>query len=476
MLLPTLVVGRIAYSWRNIQLDDAMIYLRYTRNFREGKGLVFNPGERFNGLTSPLFAYMMAAGSFVVTYWQLLMIALATVLFLAAVIVFGLTFGSNRWESAFISVALASCTYFYATFGMETPMFLLMIALTLYASRMRSDYVLVAAALLVGTRPEGVFLAVPAVFEFLRHHRRLPRRTPVVLALLIGATPLVVNLVYYGELLPATSGAKLGQGDSGYWGSDNAFLKVDYLRAVFFSGSKAAVFLLVVLALAGVIAFGRDHVVRIACVFAASLGYFYWAFNLPNYHWYYAPFIALAVVFASNAVWRLGTPAFAAVRKRNWRMVALVPLVAISVFVCDRYLTLDAMGHHPAYEATGVWIRENTTPEMTVASVEIGNLAWYSERPYVDVLGLTNSKNAEFIADRDLYGWLSVYQPDVVVRNDPPSFWDVGIVVLEEAGAYAADPEFPYPGLSVVRKTGDLTDAEIVALINEVRGERGLMP
>lgn len=50
-------------SWlvRHFQMDDAFIYLRYVQNAIDGNGLVFNVGERFNGLTSPLYAYLLVA-------------------------------------------------------------------------------------------------------------------------------------------------------------------------------------------------------------------------------------------------------------------------------------------------------------------------------------------------------------------------------------------------------------------------------
>jgi len=56
--------------WRVIHLawtcDDAFISYRYAKHLVEGQGLVFNPGERVEGITNPLFtlllAGMMAAG------------------------------------------------------------------------------------------------------------------------------------------------------------------------------------------------------------------------------------------------------------------------------------------------------------------------------------------------------------------------------------------------------------------------------
>ena len=40
--------------------DDAFITARYVRNLLAGEGLVYNPGERVEGFTSPLWAASLA--------------------------------------------------------------------------------------------------------------------------------------------------------------------------------------------------------------------------------------------------------------------------------------------------------------------------------------------------------------------------------------------------------------------------------
>src|SRR3978361_1210781 len=60
--LLTVVLG---YVFRSQQLDDALIYAKYIRNALLGQGLVFNPGEHVNALTSPLYAYAVLAGAWV---------------------------------------------------------------------------------------------------------------------------------------------------------------------------------------------------------------------------------------------------------------------------------------------------------------------------------------------------------------------------------------------------------------------------
>ena len=44
----------------NFVSDDAFISLRYAANLLAGHGLVFNPGERVEGFTSPLWTLLLA--------------------------------------------------------------------------------------------------------------------------------------------------------------------------------------------------------------------------------------------------------------------------------------------------------------------------------------------------------------------------------------------------------------------------------
>src|SRR5579862_4635734 len=57
--LSTLVV--LVYAWRSrgFREDDVLIYARYARNFLAGFGLVYNPGELHNAVTSPLFVWLL---------------------------------------------------------------------------------------------------------------------------------------------------------------------------------------------------------------------------------------------------------------------------------------------------------------------------------------------------------------------------------------------------------------------------------
>ena len=56
-----LAVG-LMWPLRGYLTDDTFIHLQYARHLSLGHGLVFNPGERVYGCTSPLWATLIADG------------------------------------------------------------------------------------------------------------------------------------------------------------------------------------------------------------------------------------------------------------------------------------------------------------------------------------------------------------------------------------------------------------------------------
>src|SRR4249920_1270831 len=54
-----MLLNGIGHSWVN---DDAFISFRYAKNLVEGRGLVYNTGERVEGYTNFLWTVIIAAG------------------------------------------------------------------------------------------------------------------------------------------------------------------------------------------------------------------------------------------------------------------------------------------------------------------------------------------------------------------------------------------------------------------------------
>ena len=128
------LVGYHTVLNRRFQLDDALIYYRYVRNALEGHGLVYNPGERVNALTSPLYTYVSIAVAALTNDIPTSQVALGGLfLGLTAVGVVGLfrEMGLAPY-GATAALLLASTRSLYLTFGLETTLFLFLLTLTLW--------------------------------------------------------------------------------------------------------------------------------------------------------------------------------------------------------------------------------------------------------------------------------------------------------------------------------------------------------
>lgn len=460
VFIPFLVVCYFSFLARNFQLDDGLIYLRYIKNFHDGWGLVYNPGERFNGLTSPLFTYVVLAASFLFGNLQSTTTIVSALFLTCAAILGGKIFSKGKWESLFTAVVIGSFGYFYSTFGMETPLFLMLIGLSLYLYKVDSIYFVLALAFLVITRGEGVFLAMVIGADYLVKNRKLPNLKIVAIALLIFSLPFVFNYFYYGDFLPATASAKIGQGKSGFWNNSFGFLNAAYLIDAVFSKSNLAALIFLISAAYGVFTCLKDRMVIISSIFAVMLLSFYVGLNLPNYQWYYAPFFYLALIFSCRGIWEVATIVLAR-GKIGYRAVAFLTLSSVTIFALTRVVSFEETGRNESYAKIGSWIKANTALNSSVAMVEIGTVGWYSDRKIIDILGLVNKYNADYVSKGDLYGWLSRYQPDYILRHDP--FWrlEQSTQVLEVNSAYLPVKEFHFPRYALLKKTNKYTDQSI---------------
>lgn len=228
-LIPLSLVGFFSFLAANYQLDDALIYLRYIRNFHEGHGLVYNYGELFNGLTSPFFSYLVLVFSYFFDY-QVANIVVSAIFMAGAAVIGGLIFARTPVEFIAISSMVASFSYFYSTFGMESSVFICLIGLAMLLIKNKIECAWPVLALLVSTRSEGIFLAAPAALLLAYQNRRLPRLPYLLASVIIVATPFIVNQLYYGAMFPHSANAKLGQGRSGLWGKPPAFIHIGYMR------------------------------------------------------------------------------------------------------------------------------------------------------------------------------------------------------------------------------------------------------
>jgi arabinofuranosyltransferase len=230
--VPIVVVGFGALYYFNAYVcDDAFIAFRTVDNFVRGDGLRWNPAERVQVFTSPLFTLLTALAYLPVydrsdipnpgrIYW--LSILLSFVLSLSALLWIMHRSRSNPWRWPTLALLLASQAFVtFTSSGLETPLTYLLLAL-FYTAFLRPEppdsprdcFVLfLVAGLGVLNRLDTVLLYLPACAWLLaRGWRR--QGAAVLPSIATALAPLLLwlcfALVYFGFLLPNTYYPKVG--------------------------------------------------------------------------------------------------------------------------------------------------------------------------------------------------------------------------------------------------------------------------
>jgi hypothetical protein len=285
-----------------------------------------------------------------------------------------------------------------------------MAVMTLYDGS-RLNLLPVFLMLLILTRVEAGALALALGWR-LRRDRKMPSPVSFLPAIGIALAYLAINLNLYGRLASDSSKAKLGQGVSGYWGTwPTGFLHIWHLWPYFAVTPYI---------LAGILFFGWRGVKvarttlwgKAILPFLLVLFLFYWLFNLPAYHWYYAPFIFLFSMIAITGV------------PETRRASVLLTIVLLAQGLTNAYWVRKLSTGEHDYAKAGNWLASRTAPDATVAACEIGEVGWLSHRYMFDILGLTTPKNATLVSRRDPAGWLAEDKPDYILMHKHTWVWE----------------------------------------------------
>ena len=214
--------------------DGAFISFRYAQNLAEGAGLVWNRGERVEGITNLLWTLLLAPAAAVKADLSLVAQALG-VLSLGALGMVLLRWSENGRTRTPVPLALwmamlSPDLLTWATGGLETMTFAAVaaaLALLLDPAREHSPRRQVAAGLLAALlfllRPDGALIAgVFAVWASVRSWQRSGKRAAFAVVARV-AVPLALTIVgatlfrrlYFGDFMPNTFHTK--SAGSAYW-------------------------------------------------------------------------------------------------------------------------------------------------------------------------------------------------------------------------------------------------------------------
>lgn len=199
--------------------DDAFITFRYAKNLLLGHGLVMNPGEKVEGVTSLLFTLLSALGQSLGI--DPLSFARAISAGATISVVFSTFFLVRRLApksttTAYVAPALVGGSWAFAVnamTGLETTLFSALlfagVALLLVERRLAASFALAAAFL---TRPEAaglyVLLTPVALLPVRRDRREIVRWLLPFVA--VAAVTFLFRRGYYGAWVPNTYVAKAG--------------------------------------------------------------------------------------------------------------------------------------------------------------------------------------------------------------------------------------------------------------------------
>jgi arabinofuranosyltransferase len=198
--------------------DDAYITFRSVDNLVSGLGPTWNPGERVQVFTHPLWMLLLTAGRLVTGELYYTSLALSLTLSIAVAFLVSSRAATYGTGAVVALACLSSSKAFvdYATSGLEGPLAHLCIVLVALAwlgggTGARSAFLLaLPAGCLLATRPDGLPLILPVLALGLWERRTHWR------AALMGLLPLLCwemfALLYYGFPFPNTAYAKLSHG------------------------------------------------------------------------------------------------------------------------------------------------------------------------------------------------------------------------------------------------------------------------
>lgn len=228
-LLGLALIAVVASAWIH---EDAYITFRVIENFLDGRGLTWNPAERVQVYTHPLWLFVLIPLAALTGDYYFTSLALTALLTLVTfhLVIFRAARSVEVGCVAAFALLLSKAFLDYATTGLEdslTRLLLVFFMLRLLVPEPERPRNLGLLALLaaLGTlsRPDALLLFLPALgYLVVRGVRREDRSVVRSLgSLALGFLPLALwglfAFFYYGTPLPNTAYAKLGMGVPRPW-------------------------------------------------------------------------------------------------------------------------------------------------------------------------------------------------------------------------------------------------------------------
>jgi hypothetical protein len=417
--------------------DDPHITYRYADNLRRGLGFVYNPGERVQSTTTPLFTLLLTVLSpFFGNLNRLANLIGVVSLAAGAILLWELAaFWKAPWAGWAGLLLYPMFPLVITPIGSETPLYVAF-CLGAFVAYLHKSYPVTAVcvALATLTRPDGllvgVILAVDFTIGYFRHRPSNPIPwTAILLFLGITLPWFIFAWVYFGSPLPATLTAKQQQGAMAISQRfAQGFLTILSWHKSWRYEMEAVLALL-----------GLTYILwqaRRWLLFLAWPVLYFVAFSIlgvSRYFWYYTPLVPGFLILAG-----LGIQAIAGLRlSRLLHLKLPISIITIHLqpvhILCAAILAILCLAQarslpplrqpderYAIYRAAGRWLAAHTTAEAKVGALEVGIIGYYARRPMVDFAGLIQPEVAAQLAAGANYEYAAMwavehYQPQYLV-------------------------------------------------------------
>lgn len=406
--------------------DDAYISYRYARNFVEGRGLVFNPGEQVEGYSNFLYVLLISLGYSLGlrdTAVYPFSTCLNLIFMLGAVLLFARFVRSRLGEAKSAAAALlfvvTPAVWVWVASGMETALVVLLQLVLFVAvervtereSRAEIGLCLAAVLALVLARADG-FVAplLGVVYLFIRRRRRAALATGATLVLAM-AVYVLWRVGYYGYPLPNTFYVKVSDSLGHrllYAAVELARLSIDDAFLIYLAAIGLELFRL----MKDMRGRGFQAVERMSFGLFFAVGWTgYWFYIGGDY--FDERFLVILVPLALFALLQ-------AIEVRRPKALVL-PMILIGIFSLSPLALDPRFGYtRPKYDrwvTLGIYLRENHAGQ-TLAIDAAGKVPFYSGLQTIDLLGLNDPVIAHETSAYFLPGH-NKFDPDYVLSREP---------------------------------------------------------
>ena len=426
-----IVCGGIYLFFKDWGYDDPFITFRYARNIASNAGFVYNSGERILSTTTPLYAIILTGAAV-----SGIKIPAAANLLSGLFIVLGalaLWDLGRSWNS--FGVRLTGLLLYptfpliLSTISSETPIYLAFIlgAFAFYA-RGRYNLTGLAAALATLLRPDGILVAGVLGAHFLVSRRQKIPWSALSLFLVVTGAWVIFAWSYFGSPLPVTLAAKQLQ-NSLEVSQDFAHGSIRVIS--WYSGNwhyriEAA------LALPGLVwGILKNRLWLLLLGWTALYFLAYSILGVSSYFWYYAPLVpgfVAAIGLGVDGAIQIGTKFIGGSINNRSKILTVALTTTVCVIGIQQLVTLVEISKNidprmQIYRAVGEWLNNNTAPDATIGTLEVGIIGFFAEREMIDFAGLIQPDIAAQLRNAENYEtaafWAAThYQPDYLVLQD----------------------------------------------------------